>query len=180
PAGLPEDTMNESHHESPPLPEKLRGWLRQAVEAGASDLHLVVGHPPVLRLHGDLIEQPGPALAGDEVQALLASVCPPETFARLADQKNTDCSFSLPLGAALCRFRANVFHAGGQLGACLRIVPSSIPDLEWADFPVELAHRLAFLLDGLVIITGATGSGKTTTLAMIVNLLNQTGGHRII
>jgi twitching motility protein PilT len=62
----------------------------------------------------------------------------------------------------------------------LRVVPTDIPDFEWAEFPQELAERLAFLRDGLVIVTGATGSGKTTTLAMIVNLLNQTGGYRII
>src|SRR6202040_4020577 len=78
------------------------------------------------------------------------------------------------------RFRANVFQAGRCLGACLRVVPSTIPDFEWAGFPVALAQRLASLRDGLVILTGATGSGKTTTLAMIVNLLNRTGGYRII
>jgi twitching motility protein PilT len=60
------------------------------------------------------------------------------------------------------------------------VVPTSIPDFEWAEFPAALAQRLAFVLDGLVIVTGATGSGKTTTLAMIVNLLNQMGGYRII
>ena len=59
-------------------------------------------------------------------------------------------------------------------------VPGKIPDFEWAGFPAELAQRLASLRDGLVIVTGATGSGKTTTLAMIVNLINQAGGYRII
>ena len=78
------------------------------------------------------------------------------------------------------RFRANLFYAGGHLGGCLRVIPTDIPDFAWAGFPVELAERLAFLRDGLVIVTGPTGSGKTTTLAMIVNLLNQTGGYRII
>jgi twitching motility protein PilT len=62
----------------------------------------------------------------------------------------------------------------------VRLVPATIPDFEWAGFPGALAERLAFLLDGLVIVTGATGSGKTTSLAMIVNLLNQAGGYRII
>jgi twitching motility protein PilT len=70
--------------------------------------------------------------------------------------------------------------AGGHAGACIRIVPSVIPDFEWAGFPVDLAERLALVRDGLVILTGATGSGKTTTLAMIVNLINQSGGSRII
>ncbi len=60
------------------------------------------------------------------------------------------------------------------------MVPAGIPDFEWAEFPAALAKRLAFLPDGLVILTGATGCGKTTTLAMIVNLLNRAGGYRII
>jgi twitching motility protein PilT len=84
------------------------------------------------------------------------------------------------MNGRLSRFRANVFHTERQLGACLRVVPSTIPDFNWAGFPVTLAQRLAFARDGLVIVTGATGSGKTTTLAMIVNLLNQAGGYRII
>jgi twitching motility protein PilT len=162
------------------IAEKLREYLRGAVDAGASDLHLVVGHPPVLRLHGDLIELPGPLLEAAETQSLLHSLCPPEVLARLQAQKNVDFSFDLDLDGSTRRFRANLFHTGGQMGACLRIVPAVIPDFEWTGFPVTLARRLAFERDGLVIVTGATGSGKTTTLAMIVNLLNRAGGYRII
>src|SRR4029078_8318774 len=84
------------------------------------------------------------------------------------------------LNGASTRFRANLFHTERTLAACLRLVPETIPDLSWAGFPPELAERLAFLRDGLVIVTGATGAGKTTTLAMIVNLINQAGGYRII
>src|SRR4029078_141681 len=84
------------------------------------------------------------------------------------------------LNGASTRFRANLFHTERTLAACLRLVPETIPDLSWAGFPPDVAERLAFLRDGLVIVTGATGSGKTTTLAMIVNLINQAGGYRII
>ena len=66
------------------------------------------------------------------------------------------------------------------MGGCLRVVPAVIPDFAWSGFPANLAERLAFVQDGLVILTGATGSGKTTTMAILVNLLNQTGGYRII
>ena len=172
--------MNETNPEATAVPEQLRAWLGRAVEAGASDLHLIAGHPPVLRLHGDLMELPEVPLGAEKLHALLASLCPAETFARLQAQKNLDCSFNLAAGGATRRFRANLFHAGGHLAACLRVVPTVVPDFEWAGFPPALAQRLASLLDGLVIITGATGSGKTTTLAMIVNLLNETGGYRII
>jgi twitching motility protein PilT len=163
-----------------PLPEKLRAWLARAVEVGASDLHLVVGYPPVLRLHGDLMELSEPALSGEETTALLHDLCPGEVLDRLRDHKNVDFSFELSLGGRANRFRANLFHAGRELGACVRVVPADIPDFEWAGFPPALAQRLAFVRDGLVIVTGATGSGKTTTLAMVVNLLNKAGGYRII
>jgi twitching motility protein PilT len=98
----------------------------------------------------------------------------------LQGQKNVDFSFDLEVNGRSQRFRANLFYNGRHLGACLRVVPAGIPDFEWAGFPAALAKRLAFLPDGLVILTGATGCGKTTTLAMIVNLLNRAGGYRII
>jgi len=172
--------MTDRNPAAPPVAEKLLGWLTHAVEAGASDLHLIVGYPPVLRLHGDLIEQAGPALEADEVRHLVEPLCSPDALARLRAQKNVDFSFELALDGRVNRFRANVFRAGGQTGACLRVVPPVIPDFYWAGFPPELAERLAFVRDGLVIVCGATGSGKSTTLAMIVNLLNQSGGYRII
>lgn len=162
------------------LPEKLREWLNRAIEAGASDLHLIPGYPPVLRLHGDLAPLAEPSLDAQELAGLLRKVCHPEALARLDSGKNADFSFSVELHGQSCRFRANLFYSGRQLGACLRVVPKSIPDFEWAGFPGDLAQRLAFLRDGLVIVTGVTGSGKTTTLAMLVNLLNQAGGYRII
>ena len=155
-------------------------WLSRAVECGASDLHLIVGYPPVLRLHGDLMELTEPPLAADETQQMLSALCPPDVLAKLESQKNVDFSFGVVLNGRIYRFRANLFHAARQIGGCLRVVPTAIPELQWAQFPLALAQQLAFLRDGLVIVTGATGSGKTTTLAMIVNLVNRTGGYRII
>ncbi len=172
--------MTNADHETGCTPERLRNWLAQAVRAGASDLHIIAGYPPVLRLHGDLTELPEPALQADETYQLLCALCAPEAFSRLESHKYVDFSFHVDLDGVGNRFRANVFQAGRCLGACLRVVPSTIPDFEWAGFPVALAQRLASLRDGLIILTGATGSGKTTTLAMIVNLLNRTGGYRII
>src|SRR5262245_10286886 len=171
--------MSQNHSETSPVPEQLRAWLSRAVEAGASDLHLIVGYPPVLRLHGDLIELPEqPLLEG--TRELLGSLCPADALPQLQGNKNVDCSVAVAVNGRVARFRVNLFHAEGQLGACLRVVPDTIPSFDWAGFPAELAKRLVFLRDGLVIVTGPTGSGKTTTLAMIVNLLNQTGGYRII
>jgi twitching motility protein PilT len=172
--------MTITFQETAPDSEKLREWLGYAVQTGASDLHLIVGHPPVLRLHGELTEMPEAPLTPDETEPLLLSLCSPDTLARLQATKSVDFSFGLVIGGKLQRFRANLFHAGRQVGACLRVVPTAIPNFDWAGFPQPLAQQLAFLRDGLVIMTGATGSGKTTTLAMIVNLINRTGGYRII
>ncbi len=162
------------------ISERLRRWFSRAIEAGASDLHLIVGYPPVLRLHGDLIELKEPPLSEADGLMLADALCPPESRSRFEELKNLDFSFDFSRDGQVSRFRANMFHTGRQMGACLRVVPTEIPDFEWTGFPLDLAKRLAFQRDGLVIVTGATGSGKTTTLAMIVNLLNQKGGYRII
>src|SRR5437762_211065 len=172
--------MSATPHASSTVADRMRQWLAQVVESGGSDLHLVVGHPPVQRLHGELVEYATSPLAADETRALIRSICTPEALAQLENQKDVDFSFVISLNGRSARFRANLFHAGRSLAACLRLVPEAIPDLTWAGFPLDLAQRLAFLRDGLVIVTGATGSGKTTTLAMIVNLINQAGGYRII
>jgi twitching motility protein PilT len=169
-----------TNQESSAVPEKLRAWLSRAIEVGASDLHLIAGYPPVLRLHGDLVELDEPILKPLETREMLCTLCSPEVLDRLGLSKNVDFSFDLPLAGGVSRFRANLFHADGHTAACLRVVPDTIPELEWAGFPIALARKLAFVRDGLVIVTGATGSGKTTSLAMMVNLLNQAGGYRII
>jgi twitching motility protein PilT len=170
--------MNDS--EPIAVPDKLRRWLEWAIEVEASDLHLIVGYPPVVRVNGVLTQLQEPALVAEESEPLLLSVCPPEEINRHRDLKNTDFSFGIKIGSRLARFRTSLFNAGRQLGACFRTIPNSIPSFDWAGFPPKLADRLANLRDGLVIVTGATGSGKTTTLAMIVQQLNATGGCRII
>ncbi|QDU20866.1 type IV pilus twitching motility protein PilT [Urbifossiella limnaea] len=172
--------MSEPAATSLTVPDPLRGWLAVAVEGGASDLHLIAGHPPVLRLHGELTALSGPPLSADALGPLLLTGCPPVAADRLAAQRSADYSFDLVVGGRSARFRANLFHAAGQLAACFRVIPADIPDLEWAGFPQPLADRIATLRDGLVVLTGPTGSGKTTTLAMVVNRLNLAGGYRII
>ena len=163
-----------------PIAEKLRRWLEWAVQVGASDLHVVVGHPPVVRLHGDLTALPEAPVAADEAETLLLSACPPDALARLQSQKNADFSLECPADGRTARFRATLFLADGHTGGCFRVIPGTIPELTWAGFPQPLAEKLAGLRDGIVLVTGATGSGKSTTLAMIVNRLNAAGGYRII
>jgi twitching motility protein PilT len=150
------------------------------VEAGASDLHVVVDHPPVLRVHGDLRELNQNPLDGQTVRDLLVPLCPSQAMGRFHTDKNVDFALELTLDDRAQRYRANYFMSGQQMGACFRVIPSTIPDFQWAGFPEELAQRLAHHRNGLVLFTGVAGSGKTTSLAMIINLLNQEGGYRII
>lgn len=162
------------------VPEPMQRWLTAAVQQEASDLHLVVGHPPVLRIHGQLTPLDEPALAKDQLAQLLPTVCPPPFSERFELEKNTDFSLEVTMADQPQRFRANYFFNGQNMGACFRVIPSSIPDLEWAHFPRELANKLTGFRNGLVLVSGVTGSGKTTSLAMLINKFNLAGGYRII
>lgn len=162
------------------LPESLERWLSVAVLAEAADLHLVSGCPPSIRLNASLQDLPDPPLEKTSLNELLGHFCPLPLKQRLESEKSVDFAFGHSINGVRTRFRVNLFYASGSLGGCIRIIPAQIPDFDWAGFPVELAKRLAGLRDGMVIATGPTGSGKSTTLAMIVNLINQEGGHRII
>ena len=164
-----------------PCAEPLQRWLLLAAEQSASDLHVIAGHPPVLRIHGSLQEIDPAPLSAETVQQLLTPLCPPHSTARFEAEKNTDFAFELKGSAEEThRYRANYFLTAQQLGGCFRVIPSKIPDFAWAGFPEELAHRLTHYRNGLVLFTGVAGSGKTTSLAMIVDLLNREGGCRII
>lgn len=172
--------MDRLVNESSEMPASLREWMLQAVEQGASDLHLVPGYPPVLRVHG-LLEPVGEQpLAGEDALAMFQAICPAALQADFENATDLDFSYVLNDDKTSARFRVNVFRAGGHRGACLRLIPQEIPDFSWAEFSPDLAERLALLRDGLVIVTGPTGSGKTTTLAMIIELLNRQGGNRIL
>jgi twitching motility protein PilT len=162
------------------IPDRLRDWLAQAITSGASDLHLTAGYPPALRLHGELTELSEPPLSGEEIDHLLGTLGSQDVRTQVRDRRDADFSFDLLINGKPARFRAHLFIAAGHLAGCLRVIPTRIPDFDWTCFPMDLAERLAYQRDGLVILTGPTGSGKTTTLALIVNLLNQTGGYRII
>lgn len=161
-------------------PARLRDWLVRAVESEASDLHVVSGYPPMLRVHGELRELEPGTLDDTSVRALLLPACPAQSARSFEAHSNVDFALELSLGDQRQRFRANYFLARQQMGGCFRIIASTIPDFRWAGFPEALAQQLSHYRNGLVLICGVVGSGKTTSLAMIINLLNKEGGHRII
>jgi twitching motility protein PilT len=111
---------------------------------------------------------------------MIESILPPRLKGRLDSARNFDFSLAIDHAGRPCRFRANVYVAQEQWCACLRRVPDEIPSFEWMSFPPGLAERLVSHTNGLVIITGITGSGKSTTLAGLVNVLNERGGYRVI
>lgn len=162
------------------LPNTLQVWLAQAVEQGASDLHLVRGYRPHLRVHGALRDLPGPVLTGDNIREALQPVCTSPHAEQFASTHNVDFAMEAVIDGLPRRFRFNLFASSGVMGGCIRVIPSEIPPFEWSGFPLELADRLAHFRNGLVLISGVTGAGKTTTLAMIIQMLNQEGGYRII
>lgn len=170
--------MNEhTSSEGSPI---VAAWLLEAVQAQASDLHVVAGMPPTLRVHGELRPLDQPALTSDLVASLLLPLCSDETAERLQQNLNVDFSLQMELDGSSHRFRCNYFYSGQTLGACFRVIPEIIPSLDWANFTTSVADRLVGFRNGLIVISGVTGSGKSTTLAMLINMLNEEGNRRIV
>ena len=164
------------------LAEDMVDLLGGMVDRQASDLHLVADRPPVYRVHGRLCPTGANPLAPDVVRGMVTSVIPPRLRERMLrdDLKDMDFSVRVEHDGRPVRFRANVFLAQGAMGGCFRLIPSEIPTLEWTSFPPPLAERIVKERNGLILVTGVAGSGKTTTLAVLVNILNRAGGYRII
>lgn len=159
----------------------LSGVFEQAVARGASDIHLVPGQIPMIRVHGALIRLPQPELGEADMAELLERLIPLDAREKLAREKNLDIGLAASVGnEGVHRFRCNFFVASGLVGACLRLIPAAIPSLEWAGFPESLARRLTSIRDGMAIFTGPTGSGKSTSLAMMVDRVNLEGASRIL
>lgn len=159
---------------------RIDALLRGLVACEGSDLHLVAGYPPVYRRHGALEGAAEEVLDGRIIQDMIETILPEPNRSRAVQEKNLDCSLSIDLGGEVRRFRVNVFRARGQIGACFRHIPNEIPSFDWMGFPEGLARRIVRLRNGLVIITGITGSGKTTSLAALIDLITQEGRNRII
>ena len=162
-----------------PTPQ-LEQCLSRAVEMEASDLHLQSGYPPVIRQHGRLMELSEEITTDTELQQWLGSICSEAQFDHFRRDRNLDLALQLTIGGELRRFRCNFFFSDSDVGACFRVIPASIPSFGWSGFPRDVAQHVASFRNGLVLFTGVTGAGKTTSLAMVIDLLNQQGGSRII
>jgi len=150
--------------------------LHTVVNRGASDLHLAVGQPPVLRIHGRLVKLETKVLEPADTVALMKSITPERCQQELQEQGGTDFGFAF---GDMARFRVSVFKQKGNTGVVLRQIPLEMMSFEELGTPPVLAD-LVMRPRGLVLVTGPTGSGKTTTLAACVDYLNQNVDHHII
>ncbi len=148
----------------------LQDLLEDLVRAGGSDLHLKVGSPPTFRINGDLQAHDSPRLMPDDIQRLIKPSMNEKQIAELAQARDLDYAISL---SGVARFRASVFFQRGTVVGVFRAVPFDVPRLENLGLP-DACSDLAGRKSGLVLVTGATGSGKSTTLAAVVDHVNRT------
>ena len=144
--------------------------LQLVVSEGASDLHIRVGTAPTIRVHGTLHRIEGPALTPDGSEELMRSITSEEHIQQTRERGGADFAFAFGEAA---RFRVSVFKEKGNFGIVLRQIPSKMLTFEQIGMP-ESVKELLFKPRGLVLVTGPTGSGKTTTLASLLNIVNET------
>ena len=148
----------------------MKDLLTQLIQLGGSDLHIVVGAPPIARLDGKCEPMPGyPRLTADQSQELIYSVMKEDQIAEFEEEKECDLSFSVQ---GLSRFRLNVYRDRGSVVGAFRTIPFDILTFEELGLPKVIAD-LAYRPNGLVLVCGPTGSGKSTTLAAIVDKINR-------
>jgi twitching motility protein PilT len=142
--------------------------LRELVSREASDLHMKAGLPPVMRVHGELVRSDHPAISHEELYNMLTSILTPERRKRLHEFKEVDLSYNVE---GVARFRVNMFWQRHQIGAVFRVIPFKIRTIDELGLP-PVTKELAMLPRGLILVTGPTGSGKSTSLAAMINEIN--------
>jgi len=146
----------------------LERLLQTAAARGASDVLLIAGAPPMFRITGSLVQGPGAVLEAEDVRSLVVPLLEPGQSDELHKRKSVDLGF---VREGLGRFRINIHHQRGTLAASIRLLPSRIPSLESLHLPPTLA-KLAERRQGLVLVTGPTGCGKSSTLAALIDIVN--------
>jgi twitching motility protein PilT len=152
--------------------------LRSLVEAEGSDLHLKVPAPPTVRVHGELrpLEEGGEPLTPDTTEHVLHAILPNDKVAEFESEHEVDFAYSLP---GVARFRVNAFRQRGSISLVMRAIPPNILSVEEFELPTVI-NRLADEERGIVLLTGTTGSGKSTTLAAMIDRINRTHAKHIV
>ena len=150
--------------------------MEQLVEMGGSDMHLSAGLPPYFRISGKLTPIGNEPMTGEECQRLIFSMLNNTQRKTLEQTWELDCSYGVK---GLARFRVNVYKDRGTYAACLRALSSKIPNFDQLGLP-DVVREMAEKPRGLILVTGPTGSGKTTTLAAMIDLINRTRAEHIL
>jgi twitching motility protein PilT len=150
--------------------------LQACVKQGASDIHIVVGQPPVFRLHGRMRKLETKVLEPDDTVALMKSIAPERSQRELQEKGSADFGFAF---GELARFRVSIFKQRGNVSMVLRQIPNNMLTPQQLGLP-EVCVKLVLRPRGLFLVTGPTGSGKSTTLASLVNYINENVDHHII
>ena len=151
--------------------------LKYMVERNGSDLHLTAGSPPRVRVDGELKAVGEDSLSPDDTQRLVYGILDSEQVAKFEQDWELDLSFGI---GGLGRFRTNVFYQRGAIGSVMRVIPYKIKNFDDLGLPKKVCEHLCTLPRGLVLVTGATGSGKSTTLAAMIDFINNMNNGHII
>lgn len=154
----------------------IKSVLAQAIDREASDVHINVGMPPVLRKNTELILTDFDAISSENAKEMVLSMVGPDRFKKLEEKQDLDFSTTIEDGH---RFRVNAHYQRDTIAISFRIIPNQVPRIDDLHLP-SIAKDLAELPRGLVLVTGHTGSGKSTTLASMVGLINEKVSKRII
>lgn len=154
----------------------IQDLLSLAIEKGASDLHISVGYPPLLRINGDLVPVPSQGLSDDQVMSLFAEILQEKQKQQLKNYLDIDFSYTHQSGN---RFRINIFYKQGQLAGAFRLIPSQIRTITDLGMP-PILQDFTNVANGLVLVTGPTGSGKSTTIASVIQEINITQPRHIL
>lgn len=155
---------------------KIDAFFKLMHEQGASDLHLVAGQPPLLRIHGDMERVKYKVLDNEDLRKMLYEITPEDKIKVFEETGDVDFGYEVP---ALARYRANFFMQRVGIGAVFREIPNEISTCEQLGMP-SVVSKLASLPRGLILVTGPTGSGKSTTLAAIIDQANRNRRDHII
>jgi len=151
--------------------------LRRVVATNASDLHLRVPSPPVLRIDGDLkIQEDLPAISAKDAEGVLEQIATPEQKSAFLRDMELDFAYGIP---GVARFRVNVMRQRGTLSICFRVIPTEMATIEELGLPL-ISKELILKPRGMILVTGPTGSGKSTTMASMLNYLNENSARNVI
>ena len=155
---------------------RIDAFLKLGLAQGCSDLHLAVGVPPMLRMHGDLLPIKFRNLGDTELESYITEVLTQTQIAQLRSGNDLDFSYVSTDGG---RFRVNVFRKETGIGAAFRSIPTTMPTIEQLGLP-PIVRKLCDQHQGMILVTGSTGAGKSTTLASMIDYLNSTRALNII